>query len=386
VVFDHAYTNGPETQVALPSLFASIPPAEAAGRLRPSENAVEYALAELFSSAGYDTAAFQANHSLGRSLGYDRGFDTYEVFRKPGPAWANTVDAATLHRSVVEWLRRPRERPFFLLVQSMDTHAFYAPPEPFRGKFSQSAAPPPPKLAYAPNGLEQAELEFLAKAAASVKPHHYDDAVAYLDHELGTLLDRLAELGLRDSTVVVLTSDHGESLGDGGRFLHGMSLNEELVRIPLMISLPGVPGSRSSAVVSLMDLGPTLLDLAGIPIPAQFRGLSLLRSHERHAARSASGERIWKRESVEWYLREGPYKLLVREGGGGLFRVAEDRAEADDLSARLPVQKAYLASRLAQELRSYAEQGFRALPPDMHLSDEERREREEALRALGYVE
>ena len=286
--------------------------------------------------------------------------------------------AAELHARVLKWLARKRERPFFLFVQSFDVHDPYAPPPPFLGRFSKSVKRPPLTLSSIPRRMKPERYKQRLQDAAV-----YDDAVAYADHELGNLIESLSELGLRDSTALVITSDHGEALGERGLFLHGQSLHEEEVRIPLIISLPWQPSAaRSEDVISLMDLGPTLLDLAGIAIPDQFQGQSFLQPPEAHRPRIAIGNR----KLNEWFLREGPWKLVVWKKRVELFHIPSDRHEAHDLSEQSPIVLAYLYRLLWENSLAVRDTGYQQRSIDYGLDEKQRKQLHDSLRALGYTE
>lgn len=358
IVFENAYATGPNTLHSIPALFTSLSATEAAQRLRFARGPRSPTLAEAFRAGGYATAAFQANFLLKSYLGFDRGFGIYRIVLGRGER-GPLADAAELHSHVFDWIHTPRRRPSFLYVQSLDVHNPYRPPAPFRGRFG---------------GDPDAELD----------PAHYDDAVAYQDHELGSLVAALGEIGLRDSTILVITSDHGESLGEGGRVLHGGSLTEEQVRVPLILSLPWqTEPRREEAVVSLMDLGPTLLELAGLPIPPRFQGTSLLSAAPFEQPRIAAGEK----PELGWFLREGGWKLVVDpERRASLYHVAADPNESQDLAAAQPVRTAYLTSLLWQRSRSFRNRGQAPPDPGRGLDEGERRDMKESLRALGYIE
>ena len=237
---------------------------------------------------------------------------------------------------------------------------------------------------------DPAASETLRRMIAELKPELYDDCIAYADQEIGNLLAALERLGVRDRTAVVITADHGESLGEGGRFLHGHSLLEELVRVPLIVVLPWDPRPRRIAEpVSLLDVAPTLLDLAGLAVPDTLRGRSMFRERNDPEDHPIAGARLEAApgphaHASDWFLRDGPWKLRIdRSGGTHLFHIPSDRTESRDVAAERPVRAAYLEALL---------RGITASPvgrpaanaPD--LGDAERGERDRALRALGYVE
>jgi arylsulfatase A-like enzyme len=375
-LFLSAYAPGSKTPPTITALFASRHPDELGARLRV-DGPARQTLAERFREAGYATAAFQANFTLREALGYARGFDEYRLFRKPKPEGARKVDAAELHQHVLAWLRERNEEPFFAYIQSMDVHYPYDAPAPFRERFVTAAdapVPPAPPPADAP-----AEAQMQAWYA----PNLYDASVAYADHEIGALMAALEELPGSRRTVVVVTSDHGEPLGQRGDVYHGHSLYEELVHVPLLMLFPWRPEPvRVDAIVSLSDLAPTLLDLAGLPVPDEFTGRSLLRPTDGLDPPAAVGSK----DAEQWYIREGRWKLLLDRKEARLFDLAADPLEMRDVSDLHPVATEYLASRLMERTPAFLDEWQAPAPMESGLDADERKSLEDALRALGYLE
>jgi arylsulfatase len=395
VVFLNAYAAGPNTMGSIPSLLTSRHPWQLGGHLRPSADVPTRPVAEVFRAAGYQTGAFQANFLLIGPLGFERGFDTYEVLREVTPTGPRRVNAEALHARVLEWIRAHRERPFFLYVQSLDVHDPYDPPPPFRGRFSQGQPVAPPENPASVRGgdtrLVPAAEEAIRSLVEKLHPERYDDSVAYADHEIGNLLAALGEIGVRERTAIVVTADHGESLGAGGRYLHGHSLREELIHVPLVLGLPWMrEGVRIGDVVSLLDVAPTMLDLAGLAVPPDYLGRSLFQAPSPTEPAAAMGARLTglggaDAKPVEWYVREGPWKLKTDGERLQLFHLPGDRDEAEDLSARRPAQTGYLAGHL-RRARSQASGSGRAQQLATELNEAQQKEVERSLRALGYIE
>jgi arylsulfatase A-like enzyme len=384
VLFTNAYSAGAHTSPSITALFASRLPSELSGRLMPSGPA-RRTLAELFEEAGYDTAGFQANYGLIAALGFARGFDEYHVLKEATPTGLRYLHAEEVHEQVLPWVRAHRDRPFFLYVQTMDVHFPYEPPPPFRGLFEK----PPPYVA--PEELQRLKdsispemgkaLQFLG----SVSPDKYDSAVAYTDHELGKFVDALDRLGLGDRTVVVITADHGEPLLQRGEFMHGKSLYEELVRVPLLVLMPGAAPARRDEIVSLIDLAPTLADVAHIPVPAQFLGKSLVQPREDPPAALGELTKYFTNTPVAWYVREGEWKLIAEPKRTLLFHLPSDPGEAHDIGRERPVVRGYLKSAMTSRFPTRAEQSA-TVNLDAGLSDESRKELRDALKALGYID
>jgi len=202
-------------------------------------------VAERFAAAGYDTAAFVGGYPLTRAFGLQRGFDLYDdrMTRAPegAPAGHTERRATEVVDAAATWISARHNRPFFAWVHLFDPHHPYEAPPPFAG----------------------------------AHPHPYDDEVAYADHCLGQLLDRVAGSGAKPW--IAVAADHGESLGDHGEATHGIFLYEATLRIPLVVTPPfAIEPTAIDRPVWLVDLAPTLLEAAGLDGADPGDGRSLL--------------------------------------------------------------------------------------------------------------
>src|SRR5262245_9458043 len=255
-------------------------------------------LAEALKERGYRTAAFSANSFwFTRPMGFGRGFIRFEdFFQSPsdmalrtfyGRAFEQVVlrrlgiedfparkRAADINRSVLRWVDRYREKPFFAFLNYMDTHDPYLPPAPFRGKFSRSPAP---------GGILNGRLGRYHPPMTPVELQGeidaYDGAIAYVDDQIGRLLDELRRRAMLDRTVVLVTSDHGESLGERGFLLHANSLYLETIHVPLILRYPErtPAGVRVTQPVTNAAAAATVMELVGagrqtiFPLPSLFQ-------------------------------------------------------------------------------------------------------------------
>ena len=204
-------------------------------------------LAEHLKAAGYATAAFIGGFPLDSRFGLNRGFDVYdETYGTLGPAqqtrWERRAEAVV--SASLQWLEgRGRTSPWFAWVHCYDPHEPYEPPQPF---------------------LSQYEGRL------------YDGEVAYVDSALKKLLDAVESQGWGDNTVIVLTGDHGESLGQHGEETHGFVAYNTTLWIPLIICAPGLKPGTVGQTVTHTDIFPTVCDLLGLRVPPRLQGLSLL--------------------------------------------------------------------------------------------------------------
>ncbi|HVP28080.1 MAG TPA: sulfatase [Myxococcota bacterium] len=286
-------------------------------------------LPDLLHAAGLHTLAVVANPQIHPRLGFARGFDVFvPVFpRSLDPAHVRAVEIASrpaqeafdLARAQIEAL--PAGAPFLAYVHVLDPHAPYSAPEPFRTRYTDPGYHGP---------VTGTILDFVVKEEIRTNPAnlaqleaYYDGEIAYTDDALGRFVDWLRASDRLRSTLVVVTADHGEQFLEHGDLGHGLPLFEEVVRVPLLFLGPGVPHGRTSdALVGLVDVTPTILDLLGHPAPG---GALQGRSLEPVWAGASSGAAEPAREAL---LLEGPGVGSVARPAGDVPRVA--RAVVDD--------------------------------------------------------
>ena len=299
MLFERAVATDSWTLPSHVSMFTGRYPHELSADRKTPLDFTYPTLAEVLSARGYLTAGFVANLEYCTSeSGLGRGFahyDDYDV--SPGDfilAWSlgnylsqrprirqlvdnwNSLDrksASQVNSEFLEWLDHKGSRPFFAFLNYFDAHAPYYPPEPFDTMFGPTTprdGPVSEKWLHKkdiPTDVLQAEI------------NAYDSTIAYLDHEVGLLLDELGKRGVLENTVVIVTADHGEEFGEHDVFGHGQSLYLPSLHVPLMILYPGrVPAGKSVAeVVSLRDMVATVMDLANLASESAFPGKSLAR-------------------------------------------------------------------------------------------------------------
>jgi arylsulfatase A-like enzyme len=184
-------------------------------------------------------------------------------------------NASAINRSFLDWLRqKQRDHPFFAYLNYFDAHEPYMPPPGYAGRFG--IRPQSPRdyqflLDYGSPGWKSIQNRDVGMARDC-----YDDCIGYLDDQLGQLIEELSGQGLLDNTLVIITSDHGESFGDHGFYLHGTSLYLDETAVPLVMLSPDAPAGRVvTEAVSLRDLPATVLDRLGLSAGSPFPGRSL---------------------------------------------------------------------------------------------------------------
>ncbi len=288
-------------------------------------------LAEAFDRAGYASAAFVDNPFVSsRAFGLTRGFEQVrQVVAAPTRRNINSLegDALKLQRALAPWLVAHAGTRFLLYAHSIDLHAEYRPRPPFTRLFTQP-------------GVTPRDVDL------------YDAELRANDEAFGKLLALLKQLGLYESTLIVVTADHGEEFGEQGAWRHGHTLNQGLLHVPLIVKLAGrAPAARRvTTPVSSVDLLPTLLDLAGLPLPAGVEGHSLRDLLEGRAAeaRTIFAEQLSPKE-VLYAARDERYKAvqqLLPRLMRRLIDLRHDPHEMVDLSASPPVGARVLLRRL----------------------------------------
>jgi len=361
----------------------------------------ETTLAELLRERGFRTAAFVGGGPLGRDQGIYQGFET---------VWARVYEqqarAVPVVLRAIGWLALHGHRRYFLWVHLYDPHFYYAPPWPFYSLRDPRNREVRSLYEDLHSGRRRhGELHFQNRLSEPLRAYLrqlYRGEVEYTDFAVGLLLGAVRILGWLDGgrdTLVVLTADHGESLGEHDYFyLHGNYLYEPDVRVPLVVSLPSVlpEGAVVEAQVRSVDILPTILELVdpGASCPASGRSLlSLVRGEER-ADRPAfieSDSNIWKENprsygpgiAGKWLaLRDGRYKLIRIPHPEGdrfeLYDLEQDPEERVNLYAVRPD----VALRLRQELDRWIAAAPRREEKPRGLDEETRRR----LRSLGYVD
>jgi arylsulfatase A-like enzyme/thioredoxin-like negative regulator of GroEL len=332
-------------------------------------------LPDLLHAQGYHTGAFVGSLILdpldGTAPGFDRGFEVYDAgfhLRRHGMDRYKSVErrAGDVVNHALAWLSQLPNGPFFLWVHLYDAHDPYDPPAPFKERFASQP---------------------------------YDGEIAYADSAVGKLLAEIRKHGLYDETLIAVMADHGESLGAHGENTHGIFLYDETLHVPLLFKLPAshAAGTRVDARVRLVDVAPTILQEAGLPVPKEMQGESLsammmtrpkVRPHGTGAAetgakeedRSAYAETDYPHRAFGWSslraLRSGKY-LYIRSPDRELYNLVVDPEAAHNLAGGAKAVADTIASQL-DEFRSRTSQTLVELAkPDA--------EQMQKLQALGYV-
>jgi len=400
VLFEAAYCQVPDTTPSHASLLTStFPDRHGSANGLPLGTELP-TLAEVLRERGFATAAFVSGATMTAAhSGLERGFEVYDdrmtAVGSNGAEHPNERPARQTTARALRWLdRRDAARPFFLFVHYFDPHALYAPPAPYDTLFAPSAGP---RTLLSPEDVPSyARLEGLQDLESYVA--RYDGEIRYVDDQLRRLLEHLREQGVLEDTVIAVTADHGEDLGEHELwFSHGWRLYDPSLHVPLVIAAPGrLPaGLRVPDPVQSVDLLPTLLELLGVAVPASAQGASLLdlvrapgsdpgRALLARTTKTRTYLRLSRREDLRDFraLRAGGWKYVESEDGQerALFDLRSDAGETRDVlgehgrdAARLEGQLQALLVAIGQPAAGQAESA---------VADEELIE---DLRALGYV-
>lgn len=338
VLFEDCVANGSWTVPSHASLFTGAEVSRhGAGHLRTrlrvrpggEQSMPLFTLAELLGGQGWRTAAFVCNMNVSAINGFDRGFaEFHEIWRAHqgdfdvlAPARRAWLDDGVFDkggevclRGARDWLgeRADDEQPWFLFVNFMEAHSpYYQAPAEFARRFLRDHEPSPPVQAIIDDVMAHVHAAGVSPEEAEELWRVYLGGVLYQDWLLGQLLDELERSGAADDTLVLITSDHGENFGWNALLGHGQDLNDDLLRVPLVMAGPGLPeGRRDGRPVSLVDVLPTvvsLLDGRELPPDPGRSGLALAGAHEAEDARF-DGRLRWVekypvfREDVAEYL------------------------------------------------------------------------------------
>jgi arylsulfatase len=390
VLFDQAVAQAPWTLPAVATLFSGLHPVShgvVGGRWRWGEPDAALdasrttlhdsipTLAELAQRGGITTVCLTANALVSQATGLARGFEYRAELtgRKTDTRFAR---AATVNDRFLDWLATNRGYRFFAYLHYMDTHAPYEPPAGLR----------PPDRADLPEPIRTGRIEeFRLDAISSEAVEHlralYDGSLRYWDGELERLRAGLARLGVADSTVIVVLADHGEGFKEHGYLGHGVHLHDELLRVPLIVSGPGIAPAHRREQVQQIDFLPTVAALLGLEAPAGLPGHDLLSSPREQPAVASTV--FWvapdeSRAEIQAF-RTPRWKLFHAPGNDHyeLYDLAEDPGERHDRFHDLPE-----AAALAKQLASWRA----AAPAAPSPGDAPHPRITEQLRALGYVQ
>jgi arylsulfatase A-like enzyme len=386
-VFDDAVSQSSWTVPSVATLFTGLHPrshgvwgaahdapgdAAGIGTYLPDELVT---LARAAQHAGVTTFGASANPLVSRGTNFAAGFETFVEFGLErrfggGDLGRNWASAKDVNDRFVAWLQRNRGHRFLAYLHYMEPHDPYTPPDA-----PPAAAGVRPALArgqvfpvaqkinwHGGNPLPAPEVDHLRAL--------YDGEVRAWDAQLGVLLAALERLSVRESTVIIVTADHGEEFQEHGKLRHGVNLYEETIRVPFVVAGPGIAPGRVPTQIQGIDLFPTVATLLGIMPPAGLPGRNVLGAVDRRPAFAELGGNLVAVRSDGW-------KLITRSGDDRreLYDLRADPGERTNRFGTVP-EGATLTTLLA---------GWQDAPPPPPVTGSDPRIMQK-LRALGYVE
>jgi choline-sulfatase len=365
-VFTHAYSHVPLTTASHATIFTGTYPQfnHVVDFGIPLSDKLPYT-PDILHKNGYHTAAFVASLVLdplgGTAPGFDRGFDVYDAGFRLRPRGADrykTVErrAEEVVNHALQWLSKRPSGPFFLWVHLYDAHDPYDPPAPFKVRYASQP---------------------------------YDGEIAYVDAEVGRFLSALRTKGLFDSSFIAIMADHGESLGEHGENTHGVFLYDSTIHVPLLLKPPGprLLEKQIQTRASLVDMAPTILSQAGLAVPKEMQGESLLPFVQSAKAaetsvqdRLAYAETDYPHRAFGWSslraIRTGKY-LYIRAPQPELYNQTSDPQERQNLATTSKAVASTVGTQLEDFRKKTSQTLVQLAKPDP--------EQAEKLRALGYV-
>ena len=345
VVFEQAVVHSSWTKPSVASILTSLLPGQhRAVQLRDPLDASHVTLAQRLDERGWATGAAIANSVIyGAESAFDRGFDLFAGLHGEDDRRSKLVDADVVTGAALGWLRSRAGLPTFLYVHTMDPHVPYMPPPPYDRMFEPHPAEGHPAADPRTDYLEPLDRERMIA--------QYDGEIAYGDRELGRFLDELRSAGLYDGALVVFVADHGEEFLDHGRWLHGRSVFDELIRVPLLVKLPGgrAAGRRVDGQVQAVDIVPTILEELGIPQPPGVAGVPLQRAIAGESVERTALAEISHRGFVAHGVRTGRDKYVRRfspDDDELYFDLVRDPAEQTNLAGTHPERVRDLQARV----------------------------------------
>jgi arylsulfatase A-like enzyme len=344
IVFERLQSSSSWTRTAVATLLTGLSPQ--AHKVLDRSDVVPadlVTLPQILQQQGYQTAAWSANPNVLPLWGFATGFDS---FTDVGAfEWVtNKAHAKRVLDLVHADIEEHRHEAGFYYVQLMDAHGPYTPEEVYLQKV-QAAAPlmasyPIPQPGSKPYNVAAEYPKYLA-------------GIMELDEQLGFFFDYLKTIGMYDSSLILVASDHGEEFAEHGEVYHGKTLYEEVLHVPVFLKLPGnaSAGARIVDAVDLADVMPTMLRALGLPVPPRLDGHAIL-GGEGSTAAAPPQVAVLKLDGRHFAsVASGGWKLIVNYGGADeLYNLQADPLERTNLFSSEPVQADQMRARLDERM------------------------------------
>jgi arylsulfatase A-like enzyme len=359
-------------------------------------------LAEIFADSGYTTAAMVSNAIvLDPSLKLYQGFQIADTSMNIGHIYhtypfrpvlhffsylSNLYPKYTLYyrtaddinRESIGVIKNISQTPFFLFINYLDAHEPFRPPRPYHGYFSEKTFPQLHRLA-------QYIRRFIIKkwnnkSWLAYLSSQYDGEIAYLDTQLGKLFSRLKEMGIYDSSLIIVTSDHGELFGKNGFVGHRVPLYEGEIKVPLIIKFPFSERSgRETRMISLCDLYPTILSTCGLPVPGDISAKAFGDSSSPFVS-ELYNLGIGEHRIIYW--KNYKYMRYENQRDPELYDLNKDPDEKQNLAKKLPKITRMMEEQLNNWKKLHQPKHVSSLNKDATITQS----MVEQLKALGYLQ
>ncbi|KYH42338.1 MAG: hypothetical protein AYL33_003020 [Candidatus Bathyarchaeota archaeon B63] len=355
VLFEYAYPTDVPTQPSFTSMFTGLRGIET-GIVSHSQSEVLSedipCFPEILSQKGIATAAVSTLYMMRRW--FARGFRYYMNPVAGIRMKLQQVDAEEINGAALQWIRENHDKDFFMFIHYWDPHSLYLPPEPYRRLFYDGDECDPEN-----HSLDEAKsqptwpftkrhLDAIKKGLTDIEYviAQYDGEIRYSDDNVADLVGLLEELGIYDETALIITSDHGESLGEHNFYFDHCEVYETTVRVPLIMRYPAmIPKGRrvKGLVQSTISLMPTILGLFGIKPPAGLEGKSLIglaNGEEEPCEEIYVNQGLWTAKRAirtrEWKLIKTLDKAFWETPEIELYNMRDDPGEKENLASELP--------------------------------------------------
>ena len=341
-MFSVAYVQGNESKVSHASLFSAMYPSKhrvlARGNLKPHHEIMPEAMKKL----GYKTGAHISNGYISEPWGFAQGWDHFVNNLRDG--WR--IDGMSMAKHAIDWATKNKDERFFLYVGTIDPHVTYRRHEGIIDKYDDDAS-------YTGRYRKYCSGEDLGKIkGGSLKVNDrdklriknlYKNEITFNDQAFGTVRAAFEEMGIWDETMVVITADHGDEFWEHGSVGHGHSVHQDLVHVPLLMYYKPLieAGTVVHSGADVLDVYPTLVDIAGGERPADLQGRSLvpelLGQHGGYP-----NPAIATRYLGHYGLQLRHFKLYLRKGDYQLYNRESDPLELEDASKNHPLASRWL--------------------------------------------
>jgi arylsulfatase A-like enzyme len=379
ILFENVISQAPWTHPSFGTVFTSLYPSQHGATTVATRMGTSFpTLAGLLSDNAYATCAIVNAPTFSPRMRMDRGFQEYDFIDPWKERRADEITDAAL-----EWIEGHTGEQFFIFVHYFDPHLDYSPPAPYDTLFNP-AYEGPMRHTFHIDSLsrwappEDGGIETLSGQQRKQIESLYDGEIAFADREIGRLLAGLRASGLHRKTLVLFLSDHGEEFLDHGALDHGHSLYDELLRVPLIVSLPGTirKGVRKADYVRLLDITPTILDFLGIESAPGFEGSSLkplivgsgtVRHYEHQLLQPPiCYSEALRQSNTTKAITVYPWKLIhdTQTDKAMLFNLKDDSVEKQNLLAVEEEQQATLEQMLFKTVFAVSDTWFIELGSD----------------------